>query len=56
MPKLIPNNQFAFMEGRFIVDNTLVAQEILCRLQTTKPKDALLALNIDLQKAYDRIN
>lgn len=56
MPKLISSCQFAFVKGRYILDNTLIAQEALFKLYIAKSKDVLLALKIDMHKAYDKIN
>lgn len=56
MAKIIPSSQFTFVEGHFILDNTILAQEILFKLQKIKWNDALLVLKIDLHKAYGKIN
>lgn len=56
MNKIIPFTQFAFIQGRFIQDNTLLTQELLSKLHKAKASNALMALKIDLSKAYDHIN
>lgn len=51
--KLIAPNQGAFVHGRFIFDNISLTQEI-CR-EMGKRGEANLILNLDMQKAYDRL-
>lgn len=56
MSNMIPPSQFVFVEGCFIIDNTILAQKILFKLQHASQRDVLLAMEIDLHKAYDKIN
>ncbi|KAE8690635.1 hypothetical protein F3Y22_tig00110893pilonHSYRG00157 [Hibiscus syriacus] len=55
LPKIIAPNQYAFVKERSIVDNTLLAQEIV-KGYGRKIISPRCALKIDLQKAFDSIN
>ena len=56
LPKLVAPNQSAFIPGRWIVENEVVVQEMLHTFKRSKAKGGLLAVKLDLQKTYDRIN
>lgn len=52
----IDEAQCAFIPGRQISDNTLIAYEVLYFLKMKKKgKQGNFALNLDLSKAYDRV-
>lgn len=54
--KIIAPNQSAFIPGRLISDNLLVASEALHYLKTkTKGKMGWMVVNLDISKVYDRI-
>lgn len=54
---LISENQSAFVPGRNITDNVLVAFEIIHHMnRKTKGSEGEIALKIDISKAYDRVN
>ncbi|XP_020595507.1 uncharacterized protein LOC110035594 [Phalaenopsis equestris] len=55
LQQLISNNQVAFVKGRQISDNILLAQELLLDLDR-KCRGSNLILKLDIQKAYDTIN
>ncbi|KAK0588170.1 hypothetical protein LWI29_035325 [Acer saccharum] len=55
LPKLISPNQVAFVPGRQIQDNIVIAQEVLYKFKTIKGKKGLIAWKIDLAKAYDKL-
>jgi hypothetical protein len=52
---IISPNQGAFILGRSISENTLLAQEIVCGYHKQKGKPRC-TLKVDLRKAYDSIN
>ncbi|XP_038996679.1 uncharacterized protein LOC120121391 [Hibiscus syriacus] len=54
-PSMISKNQTAFVKGRSIVDNTLLAQELV-RGYNRKNISSRCALKIDLQKAFDSLD
>jgi len=52
--KCISQEQSAFVENRSILDNVLVASEILHHMKCkSKGKKGEVALKIDISKAYD---
>jgi hypothetical protein len=46
--------QAAFIQGRFILDNILAANEIIHFTKVHKQKGIVLKINFE--KAYDRVN
>ena len=56
LPKLVCENQSAFVAERLITDNVLVASEIMYHIsQRRKGKVGEMALKLDMSKAYDRV-
>ena len=54
MDKVISKSQNAFVEGQQILDTVLIANEIVD--STLRMKKCGLVYNLDIEKAYDRIN
>jgi hypothetical protein len=55
--KCVSEEQSAFVEGRSILDNALIAIEIIHALKwKTRGNKGELALKIDISKAYDRVD
>lgn len=53
---IISDKQSAFMEGRLLTDNALIAYEINHYIQRkTQGKYGIAGLKIDISKAYDRL-
>lgn len=57
MHLLISHSQSAFVLGHLITDNILVALELMHWLKQKKTKKkGYMLLELDLSKAYDRVN
>ncbi|KAG7586300.1 Reverse transcriptase zinc-binding domain [Arabidopsis thaliana x Arabidopsis arenosa] len=56
LPKIISETQAAFVEGRLITDNILVAHELVHALNSGKKcSEEFMAIKTDISKAYDRV-
>jgi hypothetical protein len=57
LDKCVSEEQSAFVEGRSILDNALIAIEIIHALKRkTRGSKGDLALKIDISKAYDKVD
>lgn len=56
IPAVIDGSQSAFVPRRQIKDNVLVAFETMhCIVQKRKGKKGLMAIKLDMSKAYNRV-
>ena len=55
LPSLISPLQTAFVLSRLGVDNMIIAQEIIHTMSLKRGKEGYMAIKIDLEKAYDRL-
>ena len=57
LTELISENQSAFIPGRLISDNSIIAFECIHHIQTAKANSpTLCSYKLDLSKAYDRVD
>ncbi|KAI5351228.1 hypothetical protein L3X38_004119 [Prunus dulcis] len=56
MTKIVSPTQVSFVPGRHIVDNIVIAQEMLHKFKVAKGQKGFIAWKIDLSKAYDRLS
>lgn len=56
LPEVISENQSAFMEGRMITDNFILAHELSHFIKSRRnQKEGYFSLKTDMSKAYDRV-
>jgi hypothetical protein len=55
LPEIISTNQSAFVPGRLITDNVIIANEIFHYLSQTNSATGFVGIKTDMAKAYDRI-
>ncbi|KAH1038645.1 hypothetical protein J1N35_040388 [Gossypium stocksii] len=53
-PKIIAQEQIGFITGRNIIDNIIIAQEMIHSMKNCKSRK-WMAIKIDLKKSYDRV-
>lgn len=55
LSNIISPTQTAYVPGRHIHKNVIIAQELLHTMKTRRSKDALVGLKLDMSKAFDRL-
>ncbi|XP_056695472.1 secreted RxLR effector protein 78-like [Spinacia oleracea] len=56
LPDIITENQSAFVPGRLITDNALIAMVIFHTMKKrSKAQRGVIAMKLDMSKAYDRV-
>ncbi|KAH9722962.1 reverse transcriptase domain-containing protein [Citrus sinensis] len=56
LPELIGPYQTSFVPGRHIIENIIVAQEIIYSMRRKTGNRGQMAIKVDLEKAYDRLS
>lgn len=56
MQKMISDTQASFLPERMAGDNIILVNEILHTMRHSKAKNGYMALKVDLEKAFDRLN
>ncbi|XP_008231741.1 PREDICTED: uncharacterized protein LOC103330914 [Prunus mume] len=56
MSKIVRPTQVSFVPGRHIVDNIVIAQEMLHKFKVAKGQKGFIAWKIDLSTPYDRLS
>ncbi|XP_019157950.1 PREDICTED: uncharacterized protein LOC109154673 [Ipomoea nil] len=56
LPKLVGPFQSSFVPGRQISDNVIIYQELMHSMRVKKGKKGLMAIKIDLEKAYGHLS
>ena len=56
LERLVSPCQSAFIPGRWIAENQLIVHELLHSFKRRKVKGGFIAMKLDLQKAFDRVN
>ena len=55
LDKLVSPLQSTFVPGKKGIDNTIIVQEIVHSISKAKGKEGFMAIKIDLEKAYDKL-
>lgn len=55
MEELVSPTQSSFIQGKHITDNIIIAQEVIHSIKKKMGKKGMLAIKMDLEKAYDQL-
>ncbi|KAI0492159.1 hypothetical protein KFK09_026425 [Dendrobium nobile] len=53
LPRIISEEQAAFVKGRSIYDHLLLAQEVFNKMRFSRACDGFVAIKVDMEQAYD---
>ena len=56
LPDLIGPQQTSFVSGRHIIENIVIAQEVIHTIKKKIGGKTMVAVKVDLEKAYDRLS
>ena len=56
MDKVISLMQASFVKGRYITNNIVIIQQLIHYMKRKRGKQGLMAVKVDLKKAYDRLS
>lgn len=56
LPQLIYPQQTSFVPSRHIIENIVVAQEVIHSIKKSSGMRGCMAIKLDLKKPYDRLN
>ncbi|KAH9751354.1 putative ribonuclease H protein [Citrus sinensis] len=56
LPHVIGPRQTSFVPGRHIIENIVVAQEVIHSMRRKSGRRGYMAIKVDLEKAYDRLS
>ena len=56
MPSIITPTQCGFIHGRTGSNNIIIAQEVIQKMHQMKGQKGFMAIKIDLEKAYDKLD
>uniref|UniRef100_A0A803QHJ4 Reverse transcriptase domain-containing protein n=1 Tax=Cannabis sativa TaxID=3483 RepID=A0A803QHJ4_CANSA len=56
LPRIVSPNQAAFVKGRHIAENTMIAREIVHSMGKRRGKRGFMLIKLDLEKAYDKLD
>lgn len=56
LDKIISPFQIAFVPGRRGTNKAIIVQELVHTISKTKGKEGYMAIKIDLEKAYDKLD
>uniref|UniRef100_A0A803PM53 Reverse transcriptase domain-containing protein n=1 Tax=Cannabis sativa TaxID=3483 RepID=A0A803PM53_CANSA len=56
LPRIVSPNQAAFVKGRHIAENTMIAREIFHSMGKRRGKRGFMLIKLDLEKAYDKLD
>lgn len=56
LPQLISPHQTSFVPGHYIMENIVIAQEVIHSMRKKTSAKGFMAIKVDLEKAYDHLS